>query len=304
MKRYPILLMLLLMLLATGCTAQGSATVVPQSASSGAAINNEDEMIVPTVEASHEMTDNMSDATTEDTAGVMSDDMQGEMGGEKSPGMADASTDETSGDAAGETANETMSGDMSEAASESEHAQSDGAMDSGDMKDASGETVGSDMGDTDMPGAGMSSHETALALWQTLPLMNVRTGETFMLSDFAGKTLFVEPMATWCTNCRRQLNNIQSARAGLDSDEVVFVALSVETNISAPELARYADDNGFDLLFAVMSPEILQSFTETFGRTIANPPATPHFIVRSDGSITELFTGIKSPEDIIAVIGG
>jgi hypothetical protein len=33
--------------------------------------------------------------------------------------------------------------------------------------------------------------------WLTLPLTNARTGETFTLADFAGKTVFVHPMATW-----------------------------------------------------------------------------------------------------------
>ncbi len=30
-----------------------------------------------------------------------------------------------------------------------------------------------------------------------LPLTDVRSGETFILAEFAGKTVFVEPMATW-----------------------------------------------------------------------------------------------------------
>ena len=44
-----------------------------------------------------------------------------------------------------------------------------------------------------------------LPTWQTLPLTNARTGETFTFADFAGKTVFVEPMATWCTNVTTQV---------------------------------------------------------------------------------------------------
>jgi thiol-disulfide isomerase/thioredoxin len=142
-----------------------------------------------------------------------------------------------------------------------------------------------------------------LAAWQTLPLTNARTGETFTLGDFAGRTVFVEPMATWCSNCRQQLMSVQQARAGL-SDEVVFIALSVETNISDADLARYADGFGFDWTFAVMSPEILQELAATFGRTVANPPSTPHFVIRSDGSVSDLITGVKSPDDIVALVTG
>src|SRR5215475_4612241 len=44
--------------------------------------------------------------------------------------------------------------------------------------------------------------------WHALPLVNARTGQAFTLADFAGKTVYVEPMATWCTNCRQQMGTI------------------------------------------------------------------------------------------------
>lgn len=150
---------------------------------------------------------------------------------------------------------------------------------------------------SDEPAAGSN-----LPAWQQATLTNVRTGESFTLAEFAGKTVFVEPMATWCTNCRRQLGNVQQARAQLNDDNVVFVALSVETNLTNEQLVEYTQATGFDWVFAVMTPEMLQSMADQFGRTIANPPSTPHFIIRPDGSATELVTGIKSVEDIISQI--
>jgi len=138
-----------------------------------------------------------------------------------------------------------------------------------------------------------------LPAWQTLPLTDARTGEQIVLADLAGKTVFVETMATWCTNCRQQLNNVAAARAQLGNDEVVFIAVSVETNISATDLAQYATDNSFDWTFAVSTPEMLVELANAFGQTIANPPATPHFIIRPDGSVTDLITGIDSPEQLI-----
>jgi thiol-disulfide isomerase/thioredoxin len=135
--------------------------------------------------------------------------------------------------------------------------------------------------------------------WQTLPLTNARTGETFTLADFAGKTVFVEPMATWCTNCRQQLGNVSRAKSQVGTDQFVFIALSVETNITAGELAQYADENGFDWLFAVMTPDMLSELAAAFGRTITNPPSTPHFIIRPDGTTTALITGIESDTQIL-----
>lgn len=139
------------------------------------------------------------------------------------------------------------------------------------------------------------------AAWQKITLTNVRTGETFTLGDFAGKTVFVEPMATWCTNCRRQLTNVNTARAQF-SDGVVFVALSVETNISNDDLKAYTDSTGFDWVFAVATPELLQELAALYGQTVTNPPSTPHFIIRPDGSATDLVTGIKGVEEIVTQI--
>lgn len=141
-----------------------------------------------------------------------------------------------------------------------------------------------------------------LPAWQSLALTNARTGETFTLADFAGKTVFVEPMATWCTNCRRQLGNVKDARSQLAAEDVVFVGLSVETNIDDTTLANYADEAGFDWLFAVVTPEMLQELAGEFGRTITNPPATPHFVIRPDGSVTDLVTGIEPADQIVAQI--
>jgi hypothetical protein len=152
--------------------------------------------------------------------------------------------------------------------------------------------------------AGEMGSETAVALptWQSLPLTDARTGTPFTLADFAGKTVFVEPFATWCTNCRQNLANVHAAREQA-GDDVVFVALSVEPNIGSEALATYASDTGYDLMFAAMPPEMLQALAAQFGQTIANPPATPHFVIQPDGSTGDLVTGIKSTAEILAQVG-
>ncbi len=134
--------------------------------------------------------------------------------------------------------------------------------------------------------------------WQTVQLINARTGETFTLADFEGKTVFVEPMATWCTNCRAQLGRVRQVRDQLGEENYAFVALSLETNLSSEALARYADNQGFDWYFAVMTNELLGLLADEFGRTITAAPSTPHFVIRPDGTFTDLSTGSKSVNDI------
>ena len=136
--------------------------------------------------------------------------------------------------------------------------------------------------------------------WKTLPLVDARSGESFTLADLHGRTVFIEPMATWCSSCRRQMTVVREVAAQLDPEAFAFVALSVETNLEPAALAAYADAQGFDWTFAVMSPELLAALVDAFGRSVANPPATPHLIVRPDGSVSGLATGQHSAAQLVA----
>lgn len=142
-----------------------------------------------------------------------------------------------------------------------------------------------------------------LPAWQTMALTDARTGATFTLADFVGKHVFVETMATWCPNCREQLGNVKSAAARADAAQTVFVAISVETDLPPATLAQYADDNDFPWTFAVATPAMVQALAETFGQTIANPPATPHFILLPDGSHGDLVTGFESGDQLLVNLG-
>lgn len=136
--------------------------------------------------------------------------------------------------------------------------------------------------------------------WQTLPLTDARTGETFTLGGLEG-TVYVEPMATWCSNCRTQLGNVQAAQAQAGED-VTFLALSVETTLEPAALAQYADEQGFDFTFAVMTPDLLRALASEFGQSVANPPATPHFVRYPDGSSSELMTGFSPPDAVLSAV--
>lgn len=186
-------------------------------------------------------------------------------------------------------AEEAMDEDMAESEHEEGMVELEETMEDAEAMDD--EMMDDDMAMSDLP------------LWMTTELTDVRTGETFTFADFAGKTVFVEPMATWCTNCRQQLGNVAAARAQLgDSEDVIFVGLSVETTISNDDLAAYTEETGFDWTFAVVTPEVLVSLADTFGQTVTNPPSTPHFIIRADGTYTDLTTGFEGPEELLQSI--
>lgn len=142
----------------------------------------------------------------------------------------------------------------------------------------------------------------AAAEWQLIEVTDTG-GETFTIADLAGRPVFVENFATWCSNCREQLEATQAA-AEQAGDDAVFLALSVETELSVEDMAEYQDDNGFDAIrFAVMSPELLAAMDAAFGATALNPPATPKVAVAADGAAGELVTGPESVEEILGTLG-
>ncbi|MBL8132306.1 MAG: hypothetical protein JNL42_10655 [Anaerolineae bacterium] len=139
--------------------------------------------------------------------------------------------------------------------------------------------------------------------WQTVALTNARTGEAFTLADFAGKTVYVEPMATWCTNCRAQQNIVRDVRNQLGDAQHVYLSLSVETNITGSDLAAYAQRENYGWTFAVATPDLLNALVAQFGRTITNPPSTPHFIIYPDGAVSGLESGRRhSAEELVAAL--
>lgn len=224
---------------------------------------------------------------------------------------AAASEDVSNAASSMETMQEEVGEDMEAMGSEHEN---DAAMNADSADDSVEATEGEHMDNPSMDGDGDMATESAgeamdaspedmmdLPAWQTLALTNAATGESFTLGDLQGKTVFVEPMATWCSNCRAQQGQVVQAKSQL-GDDVVFVGLSLETNLPPADLAGYAQANGFDWTYAVMSPELLAGLADQFGRSITSAPSTPHFIIRPDGSYTDLSTGIHSAEEIIAQI--
>lgn len=140
--------------------------------------------------------------------------------------------------------------------------------------------------------------------WLTAELTDACSGESFALTDFAGKTLLIETMATWCRECHAQLTRLAQAAAQISDaqqEDIVLVELSLETDLPPEDLAAYAVANEFPFVFAVLPVETVKTLAEQFGQVVTVPPATPHVIVSPDGTIGELRTGPTSPEDLLAL---
>lgn len=155
------------------------------------------------------------------------------------------------------------------------------------------------------PEPAQTSVEPTAPAWMTVALTDACTGQSFALADFAGKVLYIEPMATWCTNCHGQMTRLNEALSRIPEDargDIVLVALSSEIGLPTEDLAAYAARNEFPYIFAVMTEEMLRAMAEDLGQEVAVPPAMPHLVVSPDGSIGELRTGAASPDDLLALL--
>ena len=138
------------------------------------------------------------------------------------------------------------------------------------------------------------------APWANLALTNVRDGSRFTIADFAGRPIFVETMAIWCTNCLEQQKEAKRALEKLPGD-VAWVVLDVDTSESADSLKRYAEQRDFPFIYAVAPPELSRALARDFGDLVLAPPATPIIVIGRDGRITQTPDGHKSVEDLVRI---
>jgi thiol-disulfide isomerase/thioredoxin len=155
---------------------------------------------------------------------------------------------------------------------------------------------------TAAPDGGDAEDVVDPAEWQLIEV-TATGGETFTVADLAGRPVLVENFATWCSSCRNQLEATQDA-AEVAGDDAVFLALSVETELSLADMEEYQKANGFtNIRFAVMSPELLAAMDQAFGTSALNPPSTPKIAVAANGAAGELVTGPESAEEILTSLG-
>ena len=149
----------------------------------------------------------------------------------------------------------------------------------------------------DSPAPTGSDEPTAVDQLLAYELIDVRSGESFTLAELAAnKPVLLETMAVWCTTCLSQQREVVRAHELGDFDSV---GIDVDPNERAPDLAAYADREGFSWRFVLADRELVRLLAERFGFEVTNPPSTPTFVVTS-GSIRALeFGRVRSAEELV-----
>jgi thiol-disulfide isomerase/thioredoxin len=147
-----------------------------------------------------------------------------------------------------------------------------------------------------------SADPVAAATWLGIDLV-AADGTTVRLSDFAGRPMLIELMATWCGNCADQQDTLRAARASLPADTVI-VSLDVDPASAPGSLAPYASARGYDWLFAPSPIELSRALQAQFGDVVLNPAATPIVVVDRTGVASLSPLGHKDAEALIRLAGG
>ena len=144
------------------------------------------------------------------------------------------------------------------------------------------------------PGGGGGSGDctTEAGAWRTTELTDVLTGETFTIDSFE-KPVLVETFAVWCSNCKRQQDELIEFHDQV-GDDVVSVALNTDPNEDAAAVRQHAREHGYDWRYAVSPTDVTSSIVDQFGASMTNPPQVPMLLRCADGCTRRLQDGHKS----------
>lgn len=105
--------------------------------------------------------------------------------------------------------------------------------------------------------------------------------QTFNLSEYKGKKVFVNLWATWCGPCRVEIPSIERLAAKANKNNVAFVMLSLDDSFD--KARAYAQNNNMKLPIFYPAGELPQLFN------VEGIPTT--FIFDENGSIIHQQTG-------------
>jgi thiol-disulfide isomerase/thioredoxin len=133
--------------------------------------------------------------------------------------------------------------------------------------------------------------------WFTIALIDVRTGKTFTINDFAGKVVLIESMAEWCINCVFQQGETRNARQSLGNPEdLILISLDVDTQEDEASLKKYAENFSYDWRFAVAPLEVARALGNLYSANYLNPPLEPMLLIDRKGNVHQLPYGVKKAD--------
>ena len=139
--------------------------------------------------------------------------------------------------------------------------------------------------------------------WFSMELIDVQTGETFTMNDYAGKVVLLETMAMWCPNCVVQAHEVRKLHELLGNPEdLISVSLDVDVNEDAVSLKEYVSGYGFEWHFAVAPLLVARALGNLYSAQYLNPPLSPMLVIDRDGNVHQLEYGKKDADTLQQIL--
>jgi thiol-disulfide isomerase/thioredoxin len=123
--------------------------------------------------------------------------------------------------------------------------------------------------------------------WLNLELSDVRTDESFKISDFIGKPILIETFAVWCPTCTKQQRNIKELHEEV-GDSVISISLDTDPNEDAEIVRNHVEENGFDWRYAISPEAMTLTLVDEFKTGIVSAPSAPMILICADGKYRKL----------------
>lgn len=133
--------------------------------------------------------------------------------------------------------------------------------------------------------------------WKNIELKDARTGSSYKIVDFKGKTVLLESFAVWCPLCLKQQQIIQQLEQQ-SAGEIISISLDTDPNEEQEIVKQHAISNNFNWYFSVSPKQMTDALINEFGLTVVHAPSTPVILICADQKTRLLGKGVKSAEKL------